>query len=431
MKQRLERLGLSGAFAAIVALFFVWGLIGANNDPLVAALREIFRLSYSQALLTQVVSFLGFGLMAFPAAWISGRLGPVRAILVALGVVLAGCLMVATLQRLSSYPAILAGLFVIAIGITTLQVAANPLALALGPPRSGPFRLTLAQSFNSLGVVLGVHFAATAILSDPAFRQAGAGFSGSAGRIEALGAIGLAYALLAALVAGLVLFVWMQRGRIDRALGHAASPAREVAGLGAALRCPWALAGAVAIALYVGAEVTIASLMINFLNGAEVMDLPFDQGARMLANVYWLGALAGRLIGSALLVRLAAPRLLGAFAAGALVLCGVTLASTGPLAGYAALSIGFANSIMFPTIFSISLERARAPATATSGLLCFAIASGALIPGLAGQVADRYGLGAAFALPAASYAVILAFAICSVGRRRAAPDEARERPPHS
>ena len=177
-----------------------------------------------------------------------------------------------------------------------------------------------------------------------------------------------------------------------------------------ALHSPWAVFGAAAIGLYVGAEVSIGSIMINFLNQPSVLGLPFDDAGAYLANFYWGGALCGRLIGTALLTKIRATRLLGMCGIIAGFLCFTVVAATGPAAGYAALAIGFFNSIMFPTIFTITLERSGVSQSSTSGLLCLAIFGGALLPIAVGTIADRFSLGAAFGIPLAAYAFIAFFA---------------------
>ena len=191
-----------------------------------------------------------------------------------------------------------------------------------------------------------------------------------------------------------------------------------------ALRSRWAVFGAVAIALYVGAEVSIGSIMINFLNQRQVLGLPFEAAGGYLANFYWGGALCGRLVGTALLTRMRADRLLAACGVVAAALCLIVLAGHGPLIGYAALAIGFFNSIMFPTIFSLTLERSTVSHSATSGLLSAAILGGALLPLAVGAVADRFGLSAAFAVPLLGYAFIALFAVAARearGRQRRPP----------
>ena len=406
--ERLRQLGIGGAFLSVTTLFFAWGFISSNNDPLIVALRAAFQLNYTQALAIQLVSFLAYGLWSLPVASLGNRLGPANTILLALSTMIAGCLLVRMALPMNSYGAILAALFVLAIGITTLQVAANPLAAVLGPPSTSHFRLNFAQTFNSLGVVLGVNYGSSLMLGEKVIAAGQGRISSAAERTELLGAVSTTFAIMAAMLACLALLALIQRRRIAKVTAAAHSPAASVL---EALRSRWALFGALAIGLYVGAEVSIGSIMINFLHSHEVLDLPLEAGGRYLANIYWGGALAGRFIGSILLTRVSAARLLMGCAGSAALLCMLALADAGPLSGYAALGVGLFNSIMFPTIFSLTLERSGASQSSTSGLLCLAIAGGAALPFLVGQLADKTSLALAFSVPALAYLVIALFAL--------------------
>ena len=399
------------AFAAVTTLFFAWGFITSNNDPLIVALRAAFHLDYTEALLTQIVFFVAYGLLSLPAAWLTSRVGAVDMILGSLGLMASGCLLVVVSTDAGSFWPILAALFVLAGGFTALQVAANPLAADLGPPQRSHLRLNFAQAFNSLGVVLGVHFGSLVMLGDPALRTVQRQAMDFGHRSEVLRAVDRAFLIMAALLAGLlVLFAVLRKFLARVARNHrAAAPA----GMFEALRSPWAVFGAAAIGLYVGAEVSIGSIMINFLNQRSVLGLPFEDAGAYLANFYWGGALCGRLVGTALLTRIRANRLLAGCGVVAAVLCLTVLAADGPIAGYAALAIGFFNSIMFPTIFTITLERSGVSRSSTSGLLCLAIFGGALLPVAVGTIADRFGLGASFVVPLAAYAFIAFFALAA------------------
>lgn len=403
--------GISAAFISVTTLFFAWGFITSNNDPLIASLKASFHLSYTEALLTQLVFFAAYGFMSIPAAALLNRIGAVRSILVALTTMIIGCLIVQFITRYQDYSLILAALFILGIGITTLQVAANPLAAALGPPESSHFRLTFAQAFNSLGVVLGVNFGSRIMLGEEVLKSGHAPITNEADRILALQAVSHAFTLIAALLAGLMAFIWLSRKRISLA-----ADAVEGTGEGSALdalKSKWALFGALAIGLYVGAEVSIGSIMINFLNQPEIMDLPLEIAGFYLANIYWMGALVGRFIGSFLLTRVAASRLLLVAATAASALCLIVALNSGSVAGYAALSVGLFNSIMFPTIFTITLERSGVSQASTSGLLCVAIVGGAILPYVVGLMADQASLTTSFLIPMLAYAVISVFGMLS------------------
>ena len=411
------------AFGAVTSLFFAWGFITSNNDPLIVALRTAFRLNYTEGLLTQIVFFLAYGLLSLPAAWISSRIGAVGTILGALAIMAAGCLAVAAATHLASFGWILAALFVLAAGFTALQVAANPLAAQLGSAERSHFRLNLAQAFNSLGVVLGVHFGSLVMLGNPVLGAGGGTGLDQARRTELLGAVERAFLIMAALL-GILLLLFL----LIRRLVSAAAPDQRAADsptMFAALSSGWAIFGAMSIGLYVGAEVSIGSIMINFLNQPTVLGLPLEAAGAHLANFYWGGALVGRIVGTLLLTRVRATHLLAACAFVDALLCATVLVGSGPPAGYAALSIGFFNSIMFPTIFAITLERSGVSQSSTSGLLCLAIFGGALLPMTVGAIADRFGLAASFAVPLAAYAFIACFAVAA-RERTAAPETAAE-----
>jgi FHS family L-fucose permease-like MFS transporter len=399
------------AFSAITTLFFAWGFITSNNDPLIVTLRAAFNLNYTEALLTQIVSFLANGLLSLPAAWLCSRIGAVDTILASLGLMVLGCLAVVFSTDASAFVPILAALFVLAAGFTGLQVAANPLAAELGRPQRRHFRLNLAQAFNSLGVVLGVHFGSLVMLGDLSREASTAATVDPIRRAGILDSVDRAFLIMAALLAVLLMLFGVLRKFLSNAAPDQLRPVP--AGMFEALRSRWALFGAVAIGLYVGAEVSIGSIMINFLNQREILGLPLEAGGAYLANFYWGGALCGRIVGTLLLTRIRAARLLATCGIVAALLCAVVLADGGPVAGYAALAIGFFNSIMFPTIFSITLERSGVSRGATSGLLCVAVFGGALLPMSVGAIADRFGLSAAFTVPLAGYVFIAMFALAA------------------
>lgn len=407
MNGTAHRLGINGAFLTVTSLFFAWGFITSNNDPLLVTLRAAFSLNYTEALVTQLVFFLAYGLFSLPAASLVGRVGAVRAILGSLGIMAAGCMLVYASVGLQRYGLILGSLFVLATGITALQVTANPLAATLGPVESSHFRLNLAQSLNSLGVVIGVQYGATIMLGDARLLTSTHGTLDVIQRAALLRTVAHAFAVMAVLIALLALFVWSQRRRIAAASG--ARPIADTPILGA-LRSRWAIFGATAIALYVGAEVSIGSIMINFLNQPTIMALPLETGGTYLGAIYWGGSLIGRLIGSVLLTRIAATRLLWGCAIAAAGLSAIVVLTSGVIAGTAALAIGLFNSIMFPTIFSITLERSSVPQSATAGLLCLAIVAGAVLPFLVGMMADMLSLSLAFILPTLAYLAISVFA---------------------
>ena len=412
METETDRGNRTAAFATVTTLFFAWGFVTSNNDPLIAALKAIYSLSNTEALLTQFAFFLAYAVVSLPAAALLARLGSANTILAALGLMVAGCVTVLVASNYQTYELVLVALFMLAAGITALQVAANPLAASLGRPERSAFRLTLAQAFNSVGVVLGVQIGSSLMLKGRIFEH-GASVASAAERAAGLASVDRAFGFIAALLASVAILIWATRAWID------ASVPRDVA-VGsplAALRSRWAVRGAAAIFLYVGAEVSIGSIMILFLQRLDVLGLSASTAGSYLAWIYWFGALVGRFVGSWLLTILPAPRLVLGAAAMAAALAALAFIAGGAVGAWAALSIGLFNAILFPTIFSMTLERSSAPAPATSGLLCVAIVGGAVLPIAVGQIADSAGLKAAFALPALAYVGVMLFALAAARAR--------------
>jgi MFS transporter, FHS family, L-fucose permease len=402
--------GATLAFVYVTALFFGWGFVTALIDPLVPAVKSIFKLSFLESQLTQFAWFIAYGLASLPAAAILSRLGFANAILAALATMIVGCLLVPLGTHGHAYVGVLAGLFVIASGVTLLQVAANPLVAALGRPDSAHFRLTFSQAFNSVGTVVGPLFGAAVLLTGGIFAKDEAvraeAVASDAALQESLRNIDFAFLSVAAIFALLAVFIFSVRKKVNEV-----APSRESIASSPlqALSSGWAIAGAVAIFLYVGAEVTIGSFMINYLHQDGIMGISLERAGQLLA-FYWGGAMVGRFIGSALMTRLPAAGMLTVAAAIAAALCLVVTQLGGPTAGWLAISIGLFNAIMFPTIFTLTLERSSAPAAATSGLLCMAIIGGAFLPLIAGQIADATTLSTAFFVPMLGYAGIAVFA---------------------
>ena len=423
MQQR-QTAGVTGAYVIVTCLFFAWGFTTSLVDPLVAAVKGIFHLSDVEAQLSASAFFIAYGVMSLPGAVLLARVKSVPTVLISLGMMVAGCLIMLLAANLAIYEVVLLGLFVLASGITVLQVAANPLAAALGRPDQSHFRLTFSQAFNSLGTFIGPYLGASLFLKGVEVKH-GTVVS-AAIKAGSLAGIDRAFFWIAGLIIVIGLMIFAGRRLISAA---APPPPVETArhGIGAtlaeAIASPWALFGGLAIFLYVGAEVAIGTQMALFLNSTAVWDVPL-QTAGKYVSLYWGGAMIGRLVGSALLTRVPAPRLLAVFTAVACALCLFVFSAGGVPAGYAALSIGLFNSIMFPVIFTITLERSTASEETTSGFLCFSIVGGAAIPPLAGLVSQHTTYVTSFIVPAACYAVLCLFAIAS----RRAPVHLREEP---
>ncbi len=405
--------GSSGAFIVITSLFFAWGFITSLIDPLVAAVKGIFSLSDLEAQLSASAFFIAYGVMSFPAAVLLSRRKSVPTIMIALVMMIAGCLLMLLAANVAVYALVLLGLFVLASGITILQVAANPLAAALGPRESSHFRLTLSQTFNSFGTFIGPYLGAVLFLKGLEVKEGTA--VTEAARTGSLAGIDAAFLWIAGLIAVLAFFIWSSRRLINSAAPAApGETARRgiVATFSDAVSSKWAVLGGLAIFLYVGAEVAIGTQMALFLNSDEVLGVSLEQAGKMV-SLYWGGAMVGRFVGSLLLTRFSATNLLALFAGIACAICIYVFAIGGVTSGYAALGIGLFNSIMFPVIFTLTLERTTASEEATSGFLCFSIVGGAAIPPLVGLVSGQTSYTTAFIVPAICYALLAGFAWAS------------------
>lgn len=395
------------AFIAVTVLFFAWGFITSLIDPLVAAVKGVFTLTTLEAQLSTFAFFIAYGVMSFPAAAIISRIKAVPAILVALVTMVVACLIMLIAANAESYPLVLTGLFVLAAGITILQVAANPLAAALGKPEGSHFRLTLSQTFNSLGTVLGPLIGASLFLKGVEVSE-GTALTAEV-RASALAGIDRAYFWICGLLVLLLTFFWFSRSRIAAAAPKAKPTGGMLSLLKEAFASRWSVFGAGAIFVYVGAEVSIGTQLALFLNSPDVWGISLEQAGKSVL-FYGFGAMVGRAIGTVLLARFSAARLMTLFAAIAAAMCTYLFLVGGVSAGYVALAIGLFNSIMFPVIFTLTLERSSAGEEATSGLLCTGIIGGALVPLLAGAVTDAAGIFASFLVPLACYVLLVLFA---------------------
>jgi MFS transporter, FHS family, L-fucose permease len=392
----------------VVALFFIFGGITSLNDVVIPKLKSLFTLSYAEAMLVQSAFFAAYLLVSLPAAAIVRRIGYMRTAVVGLLTMTAGCLLFVPASSQGLFGAFLAALFVLASGITIVQVVANPLISMLGPPATAHSRLTFAQAFNSLGTTVFPYVGSILILNslataDPATLGATAL---TPFRVRETSVIVATYLALATALACLAIIVWLQRKRLVET-----SPVDEpILRAFALLRRPRFGLGALSIFLYVGAEVAIGSIIVSFLMQADV----FGVGARAAGEhvpYYWGGAMVGRFTGGFLLRMYSPGKVLASAAAAVIALLGVAAAAGGASAGWALLSIGLFNSIMFPTIFSLASEGLGRRTHEGSGIICVAIVGGAVVPLLLGQAADVAGLRIALAVPAACYAGILGFGI--------------------
>jgi len=393
----------------VFILFFVFGGITSLNDVLIPKLKELFTLNYTEAMLIQFCFFTAYLVVGIPGARLVKRLGYMRGAVAGLVVMLLGCLLFIPASQGAVYGLFLLALFVLASGVVLVQVVANPLISLLGTPQTAHSRLTFAQAFNSLGTTVFPYFGSILILGSLATVGADQ-LSGAAlenyRRAESE-AIWQGYLGLAVVLGIVAAAVWLFRDRLRSERHEAGS---GLAGLDLLARPRFGF-GAGCIFLYVGAEVAIGSLIVNYLQQSSVLGLQ-ERAAGELIAFYWGGAMVGRFIGSAIL-RVVNPGLvLACAAAGAISLILLSTSSTGALAGYALLAVGLMNSIMFPTIFSLACEKLGPRAADGSGIINVAIFGGAVVPLATGALADVSGsLTAALLLPAACYALIAAFGI--------------------
>jgi FHS family L-fucose permease-like MFS transporter len=378
---------------ALSTVYLIWGAIASLNDLLIPYLKAAFDLNFSSAMRIQLVFYMAYFLLSIPCGMLARRFGYRVGVLTGLGIAFFGCLSMIFASRAGSYAVVLGAMFVLASGITMLQVSANPYATSLGPQRTAPSRLTLVQSFHSLGTTIGPWFGAVLIFSvAAAWPQQ---YPGQA--------IWLPYSILAAGLALLALLFL----RSDSAPSPNDDWPARLNPLALVRTNRQLLPGTLGIFCYVGAEIAIASLLVNYLVRPEITGLDYESAGK-LVSVYWGCALIGRFAGIGLLRVFRPDRLLTCYAAIATLLLAITLSSSGPLAAASVLLVGFFNSIMFPTIFALTLGRSpECEAPGASGVLCLGIVGGAVVSQAQGALADEWGIQASFSLPLLCYVYII------------------------
>jgi FHS family L-fucose permease-like MFS transporter len=392
--------------AFVFALFFAFGGITSLNDVIIPKLKALFTLSNGEVMLVQSAFFAAYFIVSIPAAALVRRIGYMRSATVGLLAMTAGCALFIPASQHSLFSLFLLALFVLAAGITTVQVVANPLISMLGPPATASSRLTFAQAFNSLGTTVFPYVGSLLILGslatvDPAALSGAAldAFRSVETRVIVHTYLGLAVALVL-----LAAVVWLRRGGLVEAR-PSSTPILRAFDL---LRQARFAFGAACIFLYVGGEVAIGSSIVIYLMQDSVLGIAAGQAGKYVP-LYWGGAMVGRFVGGYVLRRIAPSRVLALAAAAVLGLLLVSASTTGPLSAGSLLAIGLFNSIMFPTIFSLASEGLGPRAAEGSGVICMAIVGGAVIPPLTGHVADVLDWKAALAVPAICYCGILAY----------------------
>jgi FHS family L-fucose permease-like MFS transporter len=401
--------GNTGPLVIVTILFFMWGLLTSLNDVLIPHLKAVYTLTYVQAMLVQFCFFGAYFIVSLPAGMLIKKIGYQYGAVAGLMIAAAGCALFYPAAT-SGYTLFLIAFFVLAGGITILQVAANPYVAVLGDPRTASSRLTLTQAFNSLGTTVAPTLGGMLILGGgvlsaidlaklPEVEQA-------AYRAKEAASVQGPYLALAAAL--LVLAVLFALARLPKIIDT--EPSGVQGTYADALKHRHLALGVVAIFLYVGGEVSIGSFLINFLGEPHVAGLSADTAAHYV-SFYWGGAMIGRFIGFAVMRTVSPGKALAFNSAVVIALVLLAIFSNGSLAMWAILAVGLFNSIMFPTIFSMALNKLGPLTGQGSGLLCMAIVGGALVPFAQGYLADTVSLQLSFLVPAACYLFILYFGL--------------------
>ena len=396
-----------GAFAMVTMLFFIWGFLTSLNDILIPHLKAIFDLNYTEVMLIQFVFFVAYAVFGYPSGRIVEHIGYKRMMVAGLLIMAIGAILFIPAANLPSFPLFLLALIFLGAGMASLQVAANPYVTVLGPAESASSRLNLSQAFNSLGTTIGPPLGGLLILAGAEKLVANVHTLAPAAlhayRVQQAATVKVPYLvftlvlLLLALVIGFYKFP-----RIEGATLENEPTGKKQASI---WRHRHVMLGAIAIFVYVGAEVAIGSFLINYFGLKNIGGMAAE-AASLFLPVYWGGAMIGRFIGSAVLQKMKTGRLVTfcAFVAMALVI--ISMLSSGHLAMWSILLVGLFNSIMFPSIFTLGVAEMGPLTGEASGLLVTAIVGGAVIPELQGVLADHIGLHHAFILPVLCYIFI-------------------------
>ena len=408
------------AFLAMTCLFFFWGFITVLNDILIPFLKESFDLNYTQAMLVQFCFFGAYFIVSPFAGRLIDKVGFQMGIVIGLLTTAAGCVLFYPAADFNGYALFLAALFVLGGGITVLQVAANPYVAALGPEKSAPSRLNAAQAANSLATFVGPPIGAMLILGAVAA-------DASAVQLPylAMGGVLLVAAALFKFINLPTLSHVETEGEQESLKMHMLVSASVIAamilgyywlaGLIAIVSFGYNLVGlskhrsmvlgALAIFLYVGGEVAIGSFLVNYFAESSIAGMEIVEAGEMVA-FYWGAAFLGRLLGALLMVVLPSTKYLAANAVLAILMIIISMNTTGDTAMWSILAVGFFNSIMFPTIFTLAVKGLGSMTSKGSGLVCQGIVGGALIPVVQGVAADTIGIQLSFIVPMLCYIYI-------------------------
>lgn len=400
-----KSISYKGPLALLTALFFMWGLITSLNDILVPHLKSLFALSYVQASLVQFSFFFAYFVMSYPAGKVVSKLGYKTGIILGLLVAAVGCALFYPAAALRSYPLFLLSLFILASGLTLLQVAANPYVNSLGSADTAASRLNLTQAFNSLGTTVGpvlggMFILSAAVLGADQIKQL-QGDALSHYYATESASVQMPYLLLTAALILIALVIKFSKLPV---LGNESEQIQD----GKDHRL-WQrkhlVYGVIGIFAYVGAEVSIGSYLISLLERPDIAALSAIDASQKL-SLYWGGAMVGRFIGSMLMTKIKANRLLAINALMVVVLIALAIVVHNRFSMWAILAVGLFNSIMFPTIFSLALNKLGVMTGRASGVLCMGIVGGALMPIVQALVADHLSLLASFVVPLVCYLYI-------------------------
>jgi MFS transporter, FHS family, L-fucose permease len=400
----------SRPLAVVTILFFMWGFLTCLNDILVPHLKSIFDLSYAQVMLIQFAFFSGYFLFSVPWSKIVNIIGYQRTMVVGLLTMAVGAILFVPAASAASYPLFLTALLILAGGITGLQVAANPYVALLGKPATASSRLDLTQAFNSLGTTIapkigGFLILSAAPLAVEQLRQL-APKALHAYRVEQAASVKMPYTVVTvALVLLALLIGTFKLPKIEHASPRPGEQAND-----SIWKHPNLFFGAIGIFAYVGAEVSIGSFLVNYFGLPEIAGLA-PKAAAGFVSFYWGGAMIGRFLGAPVLRRVKPGYLLALCAVAAVTLVVVSMATGGHVAMWSILAVGFFNSIMFPTIFSLGVAELGPLTGDGSGILNMAIVGGAILPVIQGAIADTIGIHHAFFLPVVCYLYIVFYGV--------------------
>ena len=396
--------------AVVTSLFFMWGFLTCLNDILVPHLKSIFDLNYSQAMLIQFAFFSAYFLFSIPWSRFVNRIGYHWTMVVGLITMACGAFLFLPAASAASYGLFLTALLILAAGITGLQVAANPYVDLLGKPETASSRLDLTQAFNSLGTAIAPKIGGILILSAAPLASAQlehlAPQALQAYRVQQAASVRIPYAVIGATLVLLAIVIGMSRlPQIESATTQIGEETDD-----SIWKHPSLLFGAVGIFAYVGAEVSIGSFLVNYFGLPEIASLSAKTAAGYV-SFYWGGAMIGRFVGALLLRRFRPTSLLVLCTSIAVALVATSMTLGGHAAMWSILAVGFFNSIMFPTIFTLGVAELGPLTGSGSGILNMAIVGGAILPLIQGVIADHIGLQHAFFVPIACYLYILFYGL--------------------